>query len=117
MGNNSRLKIKSINDVITNSSDEAYIVKNSGDSKTIEELFGKFMAKHHRDEWYSLGDYFRWPCMQPDRYKDLSDGSVLVDWTVMCNLGDAQGYLEDCFGKENILDADNCDERFQGLWD
>ena len=93
------MKIRSVSDVITNSSSESYIIKNSGNKFDVEEAFDKFMKKNHNDEW----DEAEWTSCKPDQYVDgPGDGDVTIDWLVLCNLDDAYKYLRECFGEKNV---------------
>ena len=93
------MKIRSVSDVITNSSSESYIIKNSGNKFDVEEAFDKFMKKNHNNEW----DEAEWTSCKPDQYADgPGDGDVTIDWLVLCNLDDAYKYLRECFGEKNV---------------
>lgn len=101
------MKIRSVSDVITNSSSESYIIKNSGNKFDVEEAFDKFMKKNHNNEW----DEAEWTSCKPDQYVDgPEDGDVTIDWLVLCNLDDACKYLRECFGEENV--KPECDSRW-----
>lgn len=94
------IKIRSITDVITNSSSEAYIVRNSGNSHEVREKFYDYLESlgkygTERNPSYHCG-YF------DAEFEDLKGGGVLVDYAVLCNLDDCEGYLETLFGKENV---------------
>ena len=94
------MKIRSVSDVITNSSSESYIIKNSGNKFDVEEAFDKFMKKNHNDEWDETTE---WSSYKPDQYVDgPGDGDITIDWLVVCNLDDAYKYLRECFGEENV---------------
>lgn len=97
------MKIKSITDVITNSSDETYIVKAGLSAIEVSEAFDKYMMENHRDEWAT--DENTWDpsghTYVPDSYTDTPEG-VVVSWDVMCNLNDAEEYLKECFGEDAI---------------
>lgn len=102
------MKIRSVSDVITNSSSESYIIKNSGNKFDVEEAFDKFMKKNHNDEWDETTE---WSSYKPDQYVDgPEDGDVTIDWLVLCNLDDAYKYLQECFGEENV--KPECDSRW-----
>lgn len=90
------VKIKSKNDVITNSSDEAYIVKINIDASEAKRLFYDYMEENHYEEWHS-----EWPDLEPGRVVKTKDG-VVFDWPILCNLENAYSYLCDVFGKENV---------------
>lgn len=93
------MKIRSVSDIITNSSSESYIIKNSGNKFDVEEAFDKFMKKNHNNEW----DEAEWTSCKPDQYVDgPEDGDVTIDWLVLCNLDDACKYLCECFGEKNV---------------
>lgn len=95
--------VKSITDVITNSSSEAYTVKNSGNAGEVQDKFYEYLE--------SLGIYGTEEnhehCGLFDAdFTNNPDGSVYVDYAVLCNLDNCQGYLETVFGKENVIPDD-----------
>lgn len=96
-----RLKVKSVNDVITNSSDETYILSGHGGCTETEilEQFETFMKKNYPDEWDLEGcsEYTIIPEVSKQRH-----GLFEISWDVMCNLSWAEKYLKECFGNNNI---------------
>ena len=102
--------IKSIIDTITNSSDETYIVRGVGSAAYVQEKFSEYMEKTHPDEWINGGQ----ETYRPDKYEDVPDDGVKVEWTIMCNLDDAYQYLCECFGADHIHDPWNDAHRHHG---
>jgi len=97
------MKIKSINDVITNSSDETYIVKTPLSPLEVKEKFEKYMHDNHPDDWHEC-EYFGEDgyTFIPDSYISEEPGEVTIEWNVMCNLSDAYKYLQEVFGEDNV---------------
>ena len=102
------MKIRSINDVITNSSDETFVIKTNLSPDEVQAKFEAYMEKYHEYEWneewkeYGFCDRSTYA---PDSYTETSDGNVMVSWDIMCNLDSPQKYLEECFGDENVEDV------------
>lgn len=100
------MRIRSINDVITNSSDETFVIKTKLSPDEVQAKFEAYMEKFHQyewnEEWKEYGFRNR-ETYAPDSYKTIDDG-VLISWDVMCNLDAPQKYLEECFGDENVKD-------------
>lgn len=93
------MKIKSKTDVITNSSDETYIIKTDLTEEEAKVLFYEYMEKNHHEEWNNT----EWRFLEPDLiYRDNKKGSIIFEWSILCNLDDAYGYLCDVFGKEFV---------------
>lgn len=99
-----KLKIKSRTDVITNSSSEVYLIKNSGSADYIRSVWQEYLEKH-AEEW-NLGDpEFPDYCGVWDYYaEDKPDGVVEFGYDILCNLDDCYGGLCELFGKENVED-------------
>ena len=102
------MKIRSINDVITNSSDETFIIRTKLSPDEVQAKFEAYMEKFHsyewNDEWKEYGFVDR-HTYAPDSYTKTDDGDVMVSWDIMCNLDAPQKYLEECFGDENVEDV------------
>ena len=101
------MRIRSINDVITNSSDETFIIRTKLSPDEVQAKFEAYMEKFHpyewNDEWKEYGFRNR-DTYAPDSYTETDDGNVMISWDVMCNLDSPQKYLEECFGDENVED-------------
>lgn len=97
------LKVRSKTDVITNSSSEVYMIRNSGKACDIMAKFQEYLEEHaeeygledpDRCEWIGIWDYYA---------EDKEDG-VEFGYEVLCNLDDCYGYLCELFGKDNVED-------------
>ncbi len=100
-----KYRIKSQTDVITNSSDETYIIKTTLTPTQVRERFERYMSWFHPDEWDPDPD--KRGTYEPDTVEAIGDtGEVMVSWDVLCNLDNASGYLGDCFGPDNIRETE-----------
>lgn len=94
-------KLLSRTGVITNSSDEVYIVKTGLSESESLEKFDSYMREHHDYEWlHEFENSFPLPdrySMFPDYTKEVKPGFVRFAWESMCNLEDAEGYLKETF--------------------
>ena len=102
------MRIRSINDVITNSSDETFIVKTTMSPDEVQAKFEAYMEKFHpyewNEEWKEFGFRDR-DTYAPDRYEKASEDEVEVSWDVMCNLDSPRKYMEECFGDDKVRDT------------
>lgn len=100
------MKIKSIVDVITNSSSECYTVKSNLDLGTVSDMVMDYIENKivtGQDEYYK--DWKE--CCTDDTVVPVVEGAngvYHVDWDVLCNLDDAHGMLCELFGEENVTD-------------
>lgn len=99
-----RIEISSLIDVITNSSDEAYIIKTN---LTLDEVETKFY-----DYLESLGEYgdrekpkFCGVFDADIYYKDREQNEVMVDYPILTNIDDLDKVLETLFGEANVKEA------------
>lgn len=95
--------VKSVTDVITNSSSETYIIRNRGNAKLIETLWLAYLANFAEE--HGTPENPSYSCVYNGfDVTDKDDGSVELDYTVLCNVEDCYGKLCTLFGKENIED-------------
>ena len=102
------MQIKSIIDVITNSSSECYLVKTNLPIDECKERFIKEVEKlWDEKEEFNLNNFNNDPTYSP-RIERLYPGSEVVrfSWDILCNLGCSYNALVNIFGKENIKDED-----------
>lgn len=101
------MKIRSITDVITNSSSECYQIKNTK-NWTVEEFKKKWFSELVKNKLFDndgncLDDFCR-KCEYTLLGEIYSEGDYLyLDYPVMCNIDfDILKVLEDWFGDNNV---------------
>ena len=94
------MKIKSITDVITNSSSEVYIVKTTLDEIECRELFDKVSREMEPDS-YELCKGMEYTLIPS--IEKISSDTVEFNWDILCNLNNARGILAKIFGENNIV--------------
>lgn len=99
------IKIKSQTDVITNSSDETYIIKTTKTADEVEKIFYEYMEKYHEEEWNHRyeRDFPDRATMYPDFIEQVRPGAVRISWDSMCNLDNAEKYIKEAFEGEPVF--------------
>ena len=95
-----KILIRSITDVITNSSDEAYIIKTQ---LTPENVKAKYFNALYR-LGYGTEDRPRDSCcgIWDPNIHQAGEGNVVIDYSVMCNVDDFYSILTEIFGPDNV---------------
>lgn len=95
------IKIRSITDVITNSSSEVFILKNVNDDKL--ELWRDYIYKTYKDDKYFKNSEYTYFGDSIERKKD---GTLILSYS-MCNLDSVDiDFLKKLVGSENFKSED-----------
>jgi len=106
MERKSTLKIRSISDVITNSSDEVYAVKTQLTPEEVEKKWNEFLESCNGKpgEDYGTQDNPNWVGVYDATIKEPIPGIITIDYPVLCNVENFKSKLEELFGKEQVID-------------
>jgi hypothetical protein len=97
------INIQSFGDIITNSSSETFIIKNSG-GDTIDDVPKRFynFIESRYGQTYGTRDAPAFSGVYDADFYTKPDGSIVVDYQVMCNLDEGLEILEEIYGKGNV---------------
>lgn len=98
------MKIKSVTDVVTNSSSECFLIITNDSEEAVKNKWLDFIEKNNL--------YFYWDGVK--QTTGISDGFdctkiapevIKLDYPVLCNVDDCFENLEKCFGEGNVVES------------
>lgn len=98
------LKIRSVSDVITNSSDEVYAVRTGLSAEEVEREWYSFLESCEESEEYGTLNNPQWTGVFDATIKEPIPGIITIDYPVLCNVENFKSKLEELFGKEQVID-------------
>ena len=95
---NYRINIQSVSDIITNSSSEVFTIHTGTPAEVIEDWFHTRLQR-----WGYSEEEIRNDSTIGGNIYQLSPGTVMISYSVMCNVGeDIYSLLAATFGHENV---------------
>ena len=107
MERKSTLKIRSISDVITNSSDEVYAVRTQLPPEVVGKMWYEFLESCNGNpgEDYGTQDDPNWSGVYDATIREQVPGVITIDYPVLCNVENFRSKLEELFGESNVIDG------------
>ena len=97
--------VKSISDVVTNSSDEVFAVKTDLPIEEIRTMWNTYMMEIGEEE-YGTPSNPKWMGIYDSIIRRDSErpDEVIIEYPILCNVDDFRKRLEELFGEDNVID-------------